>query len=459
MTVLTVNNIDKSDYITGLSSFRYEINKDFTFELPDLDIESAIDIGNINDIVKISNSTGSIDFYITEKKQDQDSLFWNYHCEHLLYKLKGIKTDAIPTPSMVENVGANFTNSYSSWSDINLLFNNPLSVSECYRRYNNFDVPTETITGPVERSRQQYYQVLFLMQMLIRKATGKGINAIDVSKVYDEDSIYHATQASATSPYWQYVTLKYKEIGIPIQFIKRMGTSNTYQFQTQPSSNFDEWDKITDCLDLLRYLCSSLMIVIDIFNNYTIRPIMTRSQSNDKVVSKDTDDLIRFRKVSGSESVLNLIDDAYNSELFVEYYVENQDYYYYTFGESGENQREMDDYSAGNVNNIYFTSETVANSFPTFFKLYQIILNTSSYYKSKLYNLRTSLSVPGTYPPDDRVMYWLHCYADALFDYWEGYNKQDDITEISADIKMTGHETEIDVENQEITYKRYYNAV
>ena len=57
MTILTVNNVDKSDYITGLSSFRYEINKDFTFELPDLDIESAIDIGNVNDIVKISNST------------------------------------------------------------------------------------------------------------------------------------------------------------------------------------------------------------------------------------------------------------------------------------------------------------------------------------------------------------------------------------------------------------------
>lgn len=459
MTVLLINNVDKSDYITGLSSIRYEINKDFTFELPDLDFESAIDIGDVNDIVQISNSTGSVEFYITEKKQDQDSLFWNYHCEHLLYKLKAIKTNAIPTPSMIENVGANFTQNYSAWSDLNLLFNNPLSVPECYRRYNNFDVLTESTDGPVQRSRQQYYQVLFLMQMLIRKATGKSINAIDLSKCYDENSIYHATQPSVSSPYWQHVTLKNRELAIPIQFLKRMGTDNTYQFQTQPSSNIDEWDKITDCLELLRYLCAALMLVVDIFDGYSIRPIPTRTQTNDKVVDKDTDDLIRFRKVSGSEQVLNLVDSAYHSELFVEYYTENVGYYYYTFGDSGENQRELEDYSAGNVNNIYFTSESVANSFPSFFKLYQIILDTSSYYKSKLYNLRTSLSVPGTYPPDDRVMYWLNCYSDALFDYWESFNKQDDIVEISEDIKMTGHETEIDIESSEITYKRYYNVV
>lgn len=458
MTVLLINNVDKSDYITELSSFRYTINKDFTFELPNLNFESAIDVGNVNDTVKISNSTGSAEFYITEKKQDFETLFWNYKCEHLLYKLKAIKTNAIPYPSMVENVGADFVTSYSSWSDLNLLFNNPLSVTECYRRYNNFDV-LSTTDGAITQAEQQYYQVLFLMQILIRKATGKSVNDIDISSIENSSSIFHATQAITSSPYWQHVTLKNREVGIPIQNLKRLGTDNTYQFQTQPSANIEEWDKITDCLELLSYLCSSMMLVVDIFGNYTIKTISQRTITNYQTTNKDIDELIRLRKVSVSENVLSPATSAYGSELYMEYYqADDHTYHFYTFGDSGTNDRELEDYSAGNINNLYYTSESVAVSYPSHFKLYQIIINTSSYYRSRLYNLRSTSSMPATYPPDDRVMYWANCIADALFDYWESFNRVSEVTEISEDIELAGHETEINIEDHEIEFVRYDNV-
>lgn len=457
MTTLLVNGVDKSDYITGISSIEYIINKNFTFELPDLSFEAAQDIAEIDDIIRINNFTGSINFYVTEKTQNKDSLFWHYKCEHILFKLKAIKVNTIPTPSMIENVGANFTQNYNDWCDVNLLFNQPFSVSECYKRYNNFDIPQYS-DGPVEEAVQQYYQVLFLIQILIRKATGLSISEIDLSAIYNENSIYHATQPSLSSPYWQHVILKNYELAIPIQNLKRLNTSDSTQYQTIPTDDIERWDGILDCLDLLIYLCSSLCLIIDIFDGYKLKKMSQRAINEDRIVEFEDNRLIRLRKVSVTENILNLVNNVYNSELYYEYYRSDDhsfNLYSWGGGGSGSSEREITGLSVGNTNNIYFTTETVETAFPNHFKLYQIQINTNSYYRSRIYNLRTSTTLPTVYPPENRKIYWSNCLADYLYDYWESYNQIRKITEISGDLTFSGHVTKIDIENQEISFERY----
>jgi hypothetical protein len=455
MTTLLVNGIDKSDYITGISSIEYIINKNFTFELPDLSFEAAQDIAEIDDIIRINNLTGSIDFYVTEKTQSKDTLFWHYKCEHILFKLKAIKVNTIPTPSMIENVGANFTQNYNDWCDVNLLFNQPFSVTECYKRYNNFDIPQYS-DGPVEETVQQYYQVLFLIQILIRKSTGLSISEIDLSAIYNENSIYHATQPSLAYPYWQHVNLKNYELAIPIQNLKRLNTSDSTQYQTIPTEDIERWDGILDCLDLLSYLCSSLCLIIDIFDGYKLKNISQRSLTEDRTVEFEDNKLIRLRKVSVSENILNLVNNEYNSELYYEYYrSDDHSFNLYSWGGSGSSEREITGLSAGNINNIYFTTETVDVNFPNHFKLYQIQINTNSFYRSRVYNLRSTITMPTVYPPDNRKIYWINCLADFLYDYWESFNRISKVTEISGDLTFSGHVTKIDLENREINFERY----
>jgi hypothetical protein len=237
-TVTTENDI--SSYVYDISPFAYRINDDFTFELPEFTFRSTQELAKDSKVIvceTASASTKQCVFYVKKANYSASSKMWDYVCPHILSKLSDIK---------VREFGEDF----GVWCDITpgyALWNNQLGGWETQGE--------DTVWSRV------LVQALLAIKMMIYRVAGTSVDDIDSTAVDEVDSFYYWRYESPPGN-WQSVYLKYKELGFNTAALIRAG-NNTHLDWAE--TDFVKVYRFVDCLTVLRLICASMMVTIDIF--------------------------------------------------------------------------------------------------------------------------------------------------------------------------------------------------
>lgn len=252
--VSTENEITGSVY--DISSFVYKINNDFTFELPELQFSCPEYLSLGEDVIIAETgfeASKQIVFYIKKLNWDTKRRMYDYVCAHTLERLAYIPI-------------RDFAGAGASWCDISLN----------YTQWNN-QLGGWATQGQVTVWERCFVSALTAIKMMIYRITGTSVGSIDSSKIDDENSFYYWKYEDPPN-YWHTVYLKYKELGLNMNCLRRVGSSTHTDIS---ETEFIKIYKMTNCLDVLRYICASLMITINIFRaDYAIEAYTVASQAS-----------------------------------------------------------------------------------------------------------------------------------------------------------------------------------
>lgn len=363
------NGSDISRYVVGISPIAYRRNDIGTFELPEITIESALAGAVAGDLIDVrESSTAIVSFYIDSVTYDYSTKLYTWSCPHILAKLKEFYAREISV----------------NWADI----------SPSYAQY-NFQSGSDQGQNIWER---RYWQVLFLMQTLIRKATGIAVNSVNVASVTGNSMYY--TRALNEFSQWATHPITYDKLGVSQPGLIRLG-SKTHLDHT--STDYDVYGGLPTCLDVLCYLCASAGLYIDIFrSDYRIAAFAEASAPSVSIQlgREDRDlDLYRFYETSAQRLVSGAFDYVYGTfddlGLFVPYTYGVQDADY-----------ELTRYARAAENLSAPGRRKLTAAWPTMFKIYGISNNGT--YQSNIYNI---IDAENTYD-------WLQQWMIYLTDYW-----------------------------------------
>ena len=409
-TSVTPGN-DISSYVYELSPYSYRINDDFGFELPEMSFSSTVEIaaGTVLYLTEVAaESVKRISFYVKTAAYNEARMMWEYTCPHILEKLAYIKVKDIPAPSD------------STWCDI----------TPGYSLYNN---QTDYVNQGQLVWARSYYQALFLMKMLIRKATGTGIAAIDSTDVDEEDSPYVGRYADGGS-YYDY-TFPYEELCINSGSLLRMGTADHLGVG---ATDFWTLEPLPNCLQLLRYLSSALRITIDIFRSDYHFELLAVSDAPAEANGLGFEEisLDRYRKYAASYG--RLTGGSFDWE-FGEW-DGGGTYTAYTYGVDSAD-REVTDFKAELEDTAIATTRALSAQFAHFFRI--LGLSVSNYQSAGYYIINAELGETE-----------VHQYVAALKGFWEQYAAKE-----KYDIPLPGLElrtpaVEIDISANRMRYER-----
>lgn len=363
------NGSDISRYVTAISPITYRRNDDGTFELPEISVELNLAGVSVDDVITVRESaTNTIDFYAEAINYDYSTQLYTCTCPHILARLKSFYAREITI----------------NWADI---------VPD----YTQYNFQTDTAQGQ-NRWARRYWQVLFLMQTLIRKATGIAVNSVNVAAVTG-NSLYY-TRAQNELSQWVTTPIPYAALGVSQAALLRLGSRTHLDYA---SADYDVYGHLPTCLDVLRYLCAACGLHIDIFRadyRISVYTEATAPASSLQLAREDRNlDMYRFIETNAQRLVAGSFDYIYGTydelDLFVPYTYGSPDAEYtLTRGahalENGdaEGRRKL----------------TVA--WPSMFKLYAI--NSGLGYQSNIYYIYDAQNEKD----------WLRQYLDQLTDYW-----------------------------------------
>jgi hypothetical protein len=392
-----------SDQIYAFSPIEYRTNDDLTFELPEVTIRTTIANAVVDDTITLRDSsiTPSVQFYIAEITYDYKTKLYQWRCPHILHRLTRFKCREIT----------------NDWSDI----------TPTFAQYNN-----QTSSGQGQsRWARRYWQVLYLMQVLIRKATGLGINAIDVSVGVKDSQYYSRTQ----QPNSQWVTTirPISSLGISGPSMTRLGSRTHLDYQ---ATDYDSVQKLPNALQLLRWLCASCGLVIDIFrSDYSILEYGSSAVPSDGAAKRKRDlQFEPYRKytVTGKRLVVGSFDYIYGT------YDDLGLFQPYTYGIDGAtyeltpDQAELIDGASGRNLDVVW---------PNLFKLY--FINDRGDYQSDIF------SIYDAELGKDFIDQWL----DYIYGKWGNYVANSVYDIIMPGIVHRQRRVELDIENKRMTYE------
>lgn len=344
-------NNDISSFIYDMGSFSYKINDDFTFELPELVFSSSIEIDKMENIFITDSIGNQIQFYVLKRTWNQQKRMFEYICPHILHKLTYVKARHFGWP-------------FEEWCDI----------SPGYDLYNS---QTGYEQGQDVWGRQ-YWQCLFMIKMMIHYVTGISISTVDSSSIDDEDSLYYIRAYSMG----QYNTtiLKYKKLGCNMNTTWHMGTNSHLQYL---SSDFIDSYNLPDCLNLLRYICASLMITINIMSpNYEIQEWASLQPPMDSDCLSIEETLIEAYRLY---EVTEKRASGQGFDWIFGYYNDLNQLVYYTYGVDNPDL-EIIESKGISENTSILNTKNLAITYPNFFRIYWIIISGYQSHTSYIYD-------------------------------------------------------------------------
>jgi len=418
---------DISGSIYGLSEIAYTINPDFSFELPKLSFETNLDMLSEGDIIIVADSDESYaqcSFYIDSIQYQYKSKLYQVECLHILEKLSLIKCKDIPTPLYGSSFGNDWCDSTPTGNSGYNLYNNQAGY---YQDQNVWE--------------RRYFQVLFLMKMLIRKASGASISVIDSSAVDNSNSFYY-TRYYATGS-WYTTTWKYKELGVALESIKRLSSS---RYDDYLSTDFYVTDKLPNCLQLLRWLCMELCVAIDIFlDSYAIQTPVSSSAPADSDVSDRQDVAFqKYRNIGYKEKTLNEIASP-EWDLSYGYYDVNTVFVPYTWGDDVDTpDRTLVERSASDDDTGVPKPNSLSVGFPDLLRVYRISINTNNYYRSSIGRIKN----------DQTGLDSISMLMGNVWTIWSGMSTQITFETTLKLMESNGWKTSINTDKRKLKYVR-----
>lgn len=401
-----------SSVIYELNPFSYRINPDFTFELPELTFKSTmeLDAGDKIIIVEVADNSRQITFYVEKVKYDYARRLYEYTCPHILQILD---------KTLARHIPGSFPS--TAWCDI----------TPSYTQTNN-QMGGWATQGQNVWSRS-YWQITFLMKMLIRKATGLGIASISTIAIDNVNSPF-TTRYKNEFDQWTDRPWLYSDIALNINMVQHLGSSVTHEFE---STDFMTWQALPSCLDLLRWICSALCITIDIFNSDYRMGVGIASElpADGALLQYETSSLDLYRAYN--TTLRNFTYPGALPYIFGEW-DELGTYTAYAFGE------EPEDLTLENVvglaENANETTRKVTVSFPNFFKVLGRYVNESSGYQSASMIIWNGEEEYG----DEQMI------ADAWQAWWDGLTKREKCEIALPGLIMKMPYVEIDLAGQKM---------
>lgn len=398
------SSTDISGAVKALSPIEYRTNDDLLVELPEITIQTVLDSASVGDTVTVyETSSRACTFYISRITYDYASKLYTWICPHILHRLTKFKAREVSI----------------LWSDI----------TPDYTQYNN---QTSSVQGQ-SRWARRYWQVLFLIQTLIRKATGLGTNDIDVS-VGTEDSPFY-TRAQNEFSQWVTTVRTYATLGVSLSSLHRLGSQTHLDYT---STEYDTVRALPNCLQLLRWLCAASGLTIDIFRaDYQILELgMSATPSNDDTKWRQDGYIEPYRTYSanGKRLIAASFDYIYGtydgSDVFQPYTYGTDDADY----ELTEDQVELTNTSVTEPRQLSLT-------WPNLFKLY--FINNQSDYQSNIYNINNGEDEKG----------WIEQWLDMLYAYWSDVSRFRRYEIIMPGVYHRHRSVELDVEARKLRYE------
>lgn len=404
MSQVLLNSTDVSGKITSISSISYRRNDPGTYELPELSIETTWDSANMGDTVTVKYSPSqSTVFYIDSIVYDYQSQLYKWECPHILSQLKSYYARDIAL----------------AWA----------GITPSYAQYN---YQYDSSQGQ-SRWERRYWQVLFLLQTLIRKVTGLSISSIDITKITGNSPFYRR----AVNEFEQWVTtpIQYALLGVSVESIWRLGSKTHADYA---SDDYDVYGNLPSALDVLNWLCAACGFYIDIFRTDYAISIYEEQPAPASAIQVGREDraLDQYRFYAGAASRLaaGANDYIYGTYDALDNLVP------YTFG-SSDADYDLAKQQYMTENTAVASRKSLVVTFPALFKLYSI--NNSSDYRSNI-----------AYMFDNELGYdWLKMWIDAHTDYWLDRSVSRTYTIPLSSYTGGGRSVEIDVSLQSQTKK------
>lgn len=395
---------DISGAVKGVSPIEYRTNDDLLFELPEITIQTVLDSASVGDTVTVyETSARACTFYITKIAYDHKAQMYTWTCPHILHRLTKYKAREVSI----------------LWSDI----------SPSYAQYNN---QSSSLQGQSRWSRR-YWQVLFLMQTLIRKATGLGINDIDVS-VGTKDSPFYTRAQNALSQ-WVTTVRSYATLAVSGSSLQRYGSQTHLDYL---STDFATVHGLPNCLQLLRWLCAASGLTIDIFSaDYEIMALDQSAAPSDNATKWRQDgDIEPYRtyRANGKHLSADSFDYIYGT------YDGTDVFQPYTFG-TQDADYELTPDQVELVNALVDDPKDLTLSWPNLFNLY--FINDSGDYQSNIYYINDGEDEKG----------WIEQWVDMLYAYWSSVTSFNRYEIILPGVYHRHRSIELDMESRKLRYE------
>lgn len=416
-----------SGQIFEMSSFRYQINPDFRFEIPSMTFSTTIATLAYDDSIIVRNADDTdqqVKFYVRTVTYDYERRLYVAECEHVFGRLRRIKARSIQTPLAGTLGNPDFDD---EWCDVD-------PGPDCWAVYNRqiFDYAT----GDVAWSRQ-YFQVIFLMKILIHRADGVSVDDIR-DQLGSKTSFYG-------SPALGYRT--YDKIGVAGQSLIRMGMKHYLDII---STDYDVEQGLVTCFDVLRELCALLMCQVDIFRaDYTIDVVDIQADiaEDATIQGREDSDFEPYRNYSVKQSLLNFTD-SYERDFQFGAVDSGGQMQLYTWGEDVTSpERTVVDRKYSDIADDALLPKNLDVVYLKFLRPYEIIIAGSNGYRSHISVIRNA---GGTLSEN-------YMYLAGLMAKWSGIRSKSDVSMTSPGIVMKGMATEIDVAARPsiLRYERY----
>lgn len=388
------NSSDISSHVWGIDSIAYRRNDDRTFELPEITITAPFPAEH-DDVVTLSvadDPTQQISFIVLKSEYSYSDMHYTWTCAHILRRLDRYRVREVDL----------------SWS----------GISPGYHQYNSAN-PTSGAFW--ERS---YWQVLFLIQTLIRHATGLAISEIDIERSTGPSGYYSRWKDSFDK--WHTTLIDYEQLAVSSQAVRRLGSTSHL---TWVSSEYGEYSELLTALDLLNLLCATLGLSIDIFRaDYRVSPISMPPEPAESVQIRRHDRLLdryRFYGFDGARLVVNGIDYQFGTFDSLNLLVP------FTYG-TPDAEYELDQYEITLEDESVSERTELLKTIPFPFGLY--VLDVSDYQSHIL-------------PILDREegTAWWHQWADMLFNEWASVLESRTFTVPMRDMHVSGRSVSVDI--------------
>jgi len=396
------NLTDISSFIWDISSITYRRNDDMSFELPEITITVPF-AAEPDDVVTLSfknDSAQQITFIVQKSEYSYSDMSHTWTCVHILRRLDRYRVREIDV----------------SWSGIN-------------PSYSQYNTANPTSSAFWERS---YWQVLFLIQTLIRKATGLAVNQIDVSPTSGESGYYNRWLDPMFG--WQNSPINYESLAVSSQAVRRLGSTSHL---TWVSQEYEEYSELITALELLNLLCATLGITIDIFRqDYRVSPITTPAEPDDLAQIGRHDrqlELHRFYVVNGKRLIVGGIDYQFGTFDSLNLLVP------FKYGTS-DAEYELEQYEVTKEDTDVYERRELLMSLPTHFALYRLSVSD---YQSHLLPFQDA---------ENNTMWW-HQWIEMLFASWTSVTESRTFTVPLTDLSVSGRSIEVSITNMTKEYE------
>lgn len=417
-----VEENDISAQIYECSEISYGIRQDWGMELPEIEITTDIDdieIGEAIYIVRSTDASKQIMFHAKEKRYDYARDLYIYRCPHAFAKLANWKAYEVPLPLMDIPFGDGWVEEDSD----------PALTPD----YTVYNAQYGALQGQFVWERR-YIQALFLLKMLIRRATGVLVADIDDGTLAAKDSFYATTNSGGVDTVW-----KYGDLALSTESVRRMGMS---RYDDYESTDYTVQDGLPTALDLLNAVVMMLGVQIDIFrDDYLISELgVTAAPTDAATLGRSDETLELIRRATVTASGLDATDDYVYGE-----YDELMLFVPYVWGTSDGDDLELTDRTAQEEADGVDTSKQVSISIPRFLRLYYIDINESSGYQSRIYRILNAQT------STDELTDWLEWYLA----WWDGKDEKISYQVAMTDLVMKLPRMSIDVAGLKLKYERW----